>query len=373
MTETHAGAAAPADKHLEIGERPVRFEGQWGEFLEIFVVNLVLTILTLGIYRFWAKTRVRRYLWSRTYVIDDYLEYTGTGLELFLGFLIVFFVLLMPLAAASILLQMLVATDNPAAALIFVAIYAAVLYLFGVAIYRMQRYRFSRTRWHGIRGGMAERGWKYGLLAMGAMLLNVVTLGLAFPYTQVRLWNYRYNRASIGSIGFESRASSRRLYKPLLIALALGLGYGLVLWQMAPPFEEFFSQEATSQPPEIPWSSGMWFVALVLTLYAGWALIALIYFVTFYREVVSGLRWGEVAFRFNAGFMDWVVFWLVNFLIIAFTLGLGAGLMPMRTFKFIGAYGSTIGAPDVEQLRQSSAEMPEQGEGLAEAFDVGGL
>ena len=61
------------------------------------MVNLLLTIVTLGIYRFWAKTRIRRYLWSQTEFLGDRFEYTGTGKELLIGFLIVFaFLIVMP-------------------------------------------------------------------------------------------------------------------------------------------------------------------------------------------------------------------------------------------------------------------------------------
>ena len=75
------------------GERAVRFTGSWREYLPIAVTNALLIICTLGIYRFWAAARQRRYLWSRTEFIDDTLEWTGTGKEMFLGFLIVIAVL----------------------------------------------------------------------------------------------------------------------------------------------------------------------------------------------------------------------------------------------------------------------------------------
>src|SRR5215468_5019817 len=73
--------------------RAIRFTGSWREYLPIAVTNALLTICTLGIYRFWAAARQRRYLWSRTELIDDTLEWTGTGKEMFLGFLIVMLVL----------------------------------------------------------------------------------------------------------------------------------------------------------------------------------------------------------------------------------------------------------------------------------------
>ena len=49
----------------------------------------LLSIISLGIYRFWAKARIRRFVWGNIRLDDDALEFTGTGLEMFLGFLIV--------------------------------------------------------------------------------------------------------------------------------------------------------------------------------------------------------------------------------------------------------------------------------------------
>ena len=80
-------------------DRAVRFDGTWQEFLPIALINLLLTIVTLGIYRFWAQARVRRYLWSRTTIIDDQLQWTGTGGEMFIGFLMVIGVLIASVAA----------------------------------------------------------------------------------------------------------------------------------------------------------------------------------------------------------------------------------------------------------------------------------
>ena len=66
------------------------FEGNWQDFAKIALPNLLLTIVTLGVYRFWATTRERRYLWSRTRFVDENLEWAGTGMELFIGFVMVF-------------------------------------------------------------------------------------------------------------------------------------------------------------------------------------------------------------------------------------------------------------------------------------------
>ena len=73
------------DGHLDKETPPTpegsafQFNGNWAAFGKIALTNLLLTVVTLGIYRFWATTRERKYLWSETRFIDDRLEWTGTG------------------------------------------------------------------------------------------------------------------------------------------------------------------------------------------------------------------------------------------------------------------------------------------------------
>src|SRR5579859_5067361 len=65
---------------------PVAFMDRGGLF-GLLVKNAFLTFITLGIYRFWARAALRRYWWGSITIAGDPLEYTGTGLELFIGFL----------------------------------------------------------------------------------------------------------------------------------------------------------------------------------------------------------------------------------------------------------------------------------------------
>src|SRR4051812_35134108 len=73
-----------------------------GALFRICYVNLILTILTVGIYRFWAKTRLRRYTWRHVSVGGERFEYTGTGKELLKGFLKAVLVLFLPLVLIGI-------------------------------------------------------------------------------------------------------------------------------------------------------------------------------------------------------------------------------------------------------------------------------
>lgn len=202
--ESHNFEVAPASAF--------RFTGRWQEFAPIALTNLLLTIVTLGIYRFWARTRERRYLWSRTEFIDDNLAWTGTGLEMFKGFLVVMAVLLPVLLLFQFGVQALVLRGQAGAAGLAAALlYLGLFLLIGVARYRALRYRLSRTYWHGIRGGGEPGGWAYGWSYVWKTIAGMIVLGLMVPWSMTQLWNERWRRMSFGPHRFESHADTEGL------------------------------------------------------------------------------------------------------------------------------------------------------------------
>src|SRR3990170_9089159 len=109
-------------------DRAIRFTGNWREYLPIAATNALLIIVTLGIYRFWATARQKRYLWSRTHVIDDSLEWSGTGKEMFIGFLIVLAILIPFFLFIQFLFPALIARGKEGAAMgVFTLFYIALL------------------------------------------------------------------------------------------------------------------------------------------------------------------------------------------------------------------------------------------------------
>ncbi len=123
------------------------------------LANLALRILTLNVYHFWGETEVRRRIWSAVRLEGEPLVYTGTGRELFAGFLVVFGLVLLPLTLTG---AAAMALPDPGSSLIRIALSAFVFYLTGVAVYRARRYRLSRTRWRGIRMSLGGNSWRFG-------------------------------------------------------------------------------------------------------------------------------------------------------------------------------------------------------------------
>lgn len=161
----------------------ITFDNRAERLIGLGAVNGGLKVLTLGLYAFWAKTDVRRKLWSFTRLNGEPLEYTGTGKELFLGFLIVFGAVVLPVLLGGFAVAFLFPGNKVALTLYQLSVYAVFFLLLGNAIYRAQRYRLSRTRWRGIRGALtgspAGYGWTYfwtltgpfAVIALAALLV----------------------------------------------------------------------------------------------------------------------------------------------------------------------------------------------------------
>src|SRR6266851_2973153 len=67
---------------------PVSFSGDRGEFFRPATRGAGLELITVGLYRLWLATDIRRHLWSNTHIDGDAAEYTGRGKELLIGLLI---------------------------------------------------------------------------------------------------------------------------------------------------------------------------------------------------------------------------------------------------------------------------------------------
>ena len=83
------------------------YAGRRGQLFRLALVTGVLTVLTLGLYRFWMKTRLRRFYWSSIRPGGIPLEYVGEPLEKLLGFLIAVVILAFYIGVVNLLLMFL--------------------------------------------------------------------------------------------------------------------------------------------------------------------------------------------------------------------------------------------------------------------------
>ena len=350
--------------------RAIQFTGNWREYLPIAATNALLIVCTLGIYRFWASARQRRYLWSRTHFIDDCLEWTGTGKEMFLGFLIVLAVLVPFFLFFQFLFPALVARGKlDAASGILFLFYIAIFYLVGVARFRALRYRLSRSWWHGIRGGSNDPGWNYGGEYLGRLVLAVMTIWIVYPWAATRLWNSRWKAMSFGQLEFRANLTAEGLKGRWAMVYLVPLGMLAVVAMIFAIGATFAVTYGGDKSPGF----AAFVIALFLLFYLAIPLMTLNWYAAFYRKAAGGLTLGDLEFGFDATTWEWLKLVLGTLGLIVVTLGFGLTYVGYRNWAFMVRHLHLYGTIDVGDLAQSTTRAPLEAEGWADAFDVGAI
>jgi len=371
----YAGPSAPAPASTT---HTIDYVGRTGTLYLIFIKNLLLTLVTLGFYRFWAKTRLRRFLWGNTRVDGEALEYTGTGKELFLGFLKAV-VILLPTFGVLELAEMFFADSEPVAAgVIAVTRIILVFFLIYAGTFAARRYRMSRTTWRGIRFQQLGSMWRYAGLAMLGNLLTVLTLTLYGPFNRVRLMRYEMDNLRFGSGVFRFTGRGKTLFASYLKCWAVGI-VALIAAAVA-------TYSLLTFEPEMLWDMEIWedpeqakelFVAIFKSAALPIGLLVLIFaalmlwyqarILRFYAENLhlESLTFGAPRITGRA------IFWLMlsNFLLTMISLGLLYPVTLQRMMRFLCGRIELHGPIDVTRITQVE-RGPRTGEGLAGFFDI---
>jgi uncharacterized membrane protein YjgN (DUF898 family) len=262
---------------------PVSFSGNRSEFRRLVTRGAGLELITVGFYRFWLATDIRRHLWSHTSVDGDAAEYTGHGRELLIGFLFAL-AILVPIYVAYFIVGIEVERFKAFASFPLFLFF----YVFGqFAIYRARRYRLTRTVWRGVRFWMDGSGWAYAARAVLWGLLTVLTFGLLLPWREAALERYKMRHCYYGDLRGSFEGRGWELFKRgwwLWLLAILSMLVPLIL-----------SPLAKTVPGMSPLAKISPFVSLVSFLMAPF--IYGIFKAIEWRWWLSGIRFGDVRFE----------------------------------------------------------------------------
>ena len=263
MTVTDAGASAPAMPAPQAAASAVpvvRFVGDAGAYWRLLIRGEALLAVTLGIYRFWFTTDMRRFLWSNTEIAGETMEYAGTPYELLIGFLIALAVLVPIYIGFAVAALSLGAVGQIISTLSFPLLF----FLGQFAVYRARRYRLTRTIYRGVRCHQGGAASLYAVYAVFWGALIVLTLGLAYPFAQSRLERFKMRHTYYGNLQGRFEGSGLRLFARGLLMwlmvmgpLAFAVGYSIatVEWDKvaaaaakAGDRAKFFEQIGTAFP-----------------------------------------------------------------------------------------------------------------------------
>ncbi len=184
---------------MENSTHTIRFHGDGGKYFGILIVNLIFTILTLGLYYPWARAKNFQYLYGETEFAGSRFQFHGTGKEMFKGFIKAIAIL----AVLFAIYNLSILSKNGAIIAVGVIVYLLGIFtIIPLAVHGGLRYRLSRTSWRGIhlgyRGNLREL---FGIYFKG-ILLTILTLGIYGSWFQISMTKYILSHVRMGNCKF---------------------------------------------------------------------------------------------------------------------------------------------------------------------------
>jgi len=311
----------------EGGDRshPLAFYGTGGDLFGIQMVNMLLTIVTLGVYYFWGKVKVRQYILSQTEFEGDRFTYHGTGKELLLGFLKASVLFFIPLILLNIVPDIIGSTVVKIIAVILT--YLLLILFIPYAMVGARRYRLSRTSWRGIRFSLRGKMWEFMKLFMWGSFLTTITLGLYYPIFETRRYGFLISHSYFGNQNFNFKGTGRELFGPYLLALLLVLPTLGLYW--------------------------FWFLARKQ------------------RYFWEHTSFDTLRFRSTVTGRSLLNLVIGNFILIIITLGVAFPWILVRRVRFACDYLVPEGPLALEKIRQEAQAASATGEALGGFMDAG--
>lgn len=344
------------------------FHGTGGTLFGIHLVNTLLTVGTLGIYYYWAKVRVRTFLFSQTEFAGDRFSYHGSARELLNGAMkagLVFGVPYYLLSNVGLFLESSMVTQvslQAAASLLL-------LLFIPVAIASARRYRLSRTAWRGIRFSFQGKTWDFLTLWLFGYFLTAITLGLYYPYFSTKKHAFLTGHSYFGNEPFTFSGDGAVLFRPFLriyllavtVAIIAGLGLSsFIEW----PLENIADPETLG--------------TLVFGAIVGLMIGALVFRLLWlpYSLIEQRFFWEQTSIG-SARFWLPITLWpylklkLGNLFFMLCTLGLAWPWVTIRNIRFMTDQLTLVGLDNFDEIVQAYDGAPPIGEGLDGFLDTG--
>src|SRR5512143_910469 len=201
----------------QFGQQTQHFEftGKGWEYFRIWIVNLLLTVVTLGIYSAWAKVRRLQYFYRNTRLANASFDYHGTPKAILKGRII---------AVGLMLLYNVTLKFNPKLGLAVGLMLALVM---PWLLMRSLRFKLYNSSYRGLRFGFAGQARGAYDAFMKYPILAGLTAYLLAPLAHQRIKRYQFDNSRFGSTAFKFGAGAKGFY--LLYCSALAVMVGTVL------------------------------------------------------------------------------------------------------------------------------------------------
>ncbi len=344
--EFHAPAEAPSI----VRHRP-EFNGRAGEYFGIWIVNLLLSIVTLGIYSAWAKVRTERYFYANTTLAGSTFEYLADPIAILKGRLI---------AYAVVIALLLSARFSPGLYLLLVLGVAAVM---PILVVLSLRFRARNSAWRGLSFRFTESGGDaYGPF-MGWPILSGISGSLLYPIMRKRQHEFVVEGHRFGGRRFEFRGGAGAYYVPYGIAAAIFIvlfvgmifGMGSMMGKVG----------ATAE-------AGNKVVAMVGLFYLGFFLVMIFLRVRYGNLMWNNSRLGPHRFESTQRARDMIWLYASNLVAIVCTIGLAAPWAMVRLARYRAEHFTVVTSGSIEQfIAEAEEQRGATGAEMVDALDLG--
>lgn len=181
--------------------------GSGKELFKVFITNWLLTVITLGLYYPWAKANTMQYFYQKTTLNNEAFTFSGTGKEMFKGFIKAILIIGM---AYGICMFIILGLKMQIVGVLL--LYAFLFALLPFVIHGTLKYRMSRSSWRGIRFGY--RGQLKELIGncLKWTLFTILTFGIYGVWYEVNLRKYIFKNIRFGNQKFEFKGEASKLF-----------------------------------------------------------------------------------------------------------------------------------------------------------------
>jgi uncharacterized membrane protein YjgN (DUF898 family) len=331
------------------------FSGRGAEYFRIWIVNLLLSILTLGIYSAWAKVRRQRYFYDNTRLAGSSFEYHGNPLAILKGRII---------TVGLLMLYQFAIRFHPPLGLLILLLFALVM---PWLVWRSLQFKLFNSSYRGIRFGF--RGSAAGVYQAFLLwpLLALFTFSLLTPFAHQRIKRFQHNESRFGTSHFSFNGRVGKFYLTYLTGLSFYL-VGLVLLCI-PLFISFLT--LTTYDTHVFNGTRLIQTWLLLLGMYTWTFMMYPLFLTLLQNLIwNHTRLGQHQFHSHMRWGRMLFIVVSNMIGIVCTLGLFTPFAQIRTLRYrIESMSVQVEGGLDQFIASSEAPGSATGEGVSDLLD----
>jgi uncharacterized membrane protein YjgN (DUF898 family) len=305
-----------------IGKERVKFHGSGTEYFAIWIVNLLLSIVTLGIYSAWATVRTNRYFYSNTEIAGHRLAYLAKPIQILIGRIIAFALFVIVLVSSSFSPFIAVSVS------IIFALFIPVIIVMGV------RFRMRMMAYRNVRFNFTKRYGRAFVVFLLFPLLGFLSLYLAFPWVLKKMDEFLYENMTYGDKEFTPSLKTGEYYIAAIVSGVIMIA-GIFIMSILIGISAAATGGDETSAGNVMSITGV--VSVLVSLFV--LVIAYSFYEAYIRNhVYNNMQIQDVAtFSSDLKVMDLVFLSVTNYLMLVFTLGIAFPWVKVRTTRLLSS------------------------------------